>query len=172
MLNPLSNRKAMKHSVLLRIALLSTLLTPSCNKNSPQDNLPEHYLLASEMHAISVLVLNPHYRIPTYVINFELSSEAADRIEAQHLYSLPERPEITIIGDSDNVVIPMIYPIESLYFFPYSFMPLGRPQDDSPYQVQIMCDADALAPLLEILNMDEESFRNLPVKDPGSPFFI
>jgi hypothetical protein len=126
----------MKHASFLFL-IIGIALLPACKKSvPPQEDLPERYLFCSEMHAVSVttLMLNSH---PGYYMTFELSSEAADRMEALQWERLPERPKVTIIGRSERVDVPRIWWIESRFIYPCSFLCDEIRYNDKPFHASL-----------------------------------
>lgn len=155
----------MKHASILPFYLIGiALFLPACGKSGPsQEDLPERYLYCSEMHAILVTTLTVNTD-PWYKMEFALSGEAADRMEALQWERLPERPKVTIVGRSERVDIPRLWWLESLPLYPCCILIDEIRYDDKPFHASLEFDAGFLPTLLRIFEMDEDSFMKLVVK--------
>ncbi|MBO5563542.1 MAG: hypothetical protein J5939_07500 [Bacteroidales bacterium] len=150
------------------ISLLAVgVLVMACHKNTLEEDLPERYLLASEMRIISAHPLKINSS-QAYDIGFHLSAEATERMESLQWKRLDERPVVTIIGEAENVEIPVMSSIESGVFYPCSFtLDFVIVEENAPMSVFIRTYADFLPTLLPILGLDEEDFQKAVTASAG-----
>ena len=144
------------------ISLLAVgVLVMACHKNTLEEDLPERYLLASEMRIISAHPLKINSS-QAYDIGFHLSAEATERMESLQWKRLDERPVVTIIGEAENVEIPVMSSIESGVTLDFVIV-----EENAPMSVFIRTYADFLPTLLPILGLDEEDFQKAVTASAG-----